>query len=552
MTFPLTLLNLAGAIALLLWGSHMVQTGVLRAFGPRLHDFLGRALRSRLRALLAGLGVTALLQSSTATGLMTAGLAAAGAVDLQAALAVMLGANIGTTLVAQLFSFNVAALSPTLILLGVLLFRREPNGVARDLGRSFIGLGLMFLALSQLLDLMTHYEDSTQIRDLFGAVATEPLVDVLLGAALTWASHSSVAVVLFIMSLAAKSVVAPDAAFALVIGANIGAAINPLLEGASGDDPAARRLPVGNLLTRMVGGVLALALLAPLGRFMVTLQPDIARVVVDFHTLFNLAVAAAFFPLLPAYATLLRRLLPKRAEPADPGAPVYLDAGALENPVVALGAATREALRLADLLAEMMAGGKISIRDSDRRRAVETRRTGAAIDRLATAIRAYLAALDGEALQAGDEQRAAALLNFVAQIEQAGEVLGRNFLAHIVKYLKKTVAIDAAHRDEILAMMDRASANLRAAGALLVTDDPRAARLLLDEKALFREMEAQAARGHFDALAAGDPEKTRVGALRLDLVRDLKQINSHIVAAAYPTLDRRGELLSSRRAANQP
>ena len=146
MTFPLTLIDLAGAIALLLWGSHMVQSGVQRAFGPRLKNFLGAALRHRFWAFMAGIGVTALLQSSTATGLMTTGFTASGMVELVPALAVMLGANVGTTLVVQLLSFNVAALSPTLILIGVLMFRRDTGTPARDLGRVFIGLGLMFLA----------------------------------------------------------------------------------------------------------------------------------------------------------------------------------------------------------------------------------------------------------------------------------------------------------------------------------------------------------------------------------------------------------------------
>jgi phosphate:Na+ symporter len=555
MTFPLTLLDLAGAVALLLWGSHMVQTGVQRAFGPRLRDLLGRALRSRTRAFLAGLGVTTLLQSSTATGLMTAGLSASGAVELEPALAVMLGANVGTTLVAQAFSFDIAAMSPTLILVGVILFRRQGGATNRDVGRALIGLGLMFLALGELLEIMTHYEDSPNLRLIFGAVGTEPVVDVLLGAALTWAAHSSIASVLFIMSLAAKSVVPPDAAFALVIGANIGAAINPLVEGVSGDDPAARRLPLGNLFTRLLGGAVALALLAPLGRLMVTLQPDIARVVVDFHTLFNLAVAAVFFPALSLYAAALRRLLPRRADPSDPALPVYLDAASRESPALSLSAAARESLRLADLVADMIDAGKAGVRDSDRRLTADTRRRGAAVERLAGAIRAWLASLDNEDGGETDEPRVKAILTFVAQMEQASEVFCRTFLAQVSRHLKKTVCVPEPPRGEILAMLDRTAANLRAACALLMTEDARAAHLLLDEKALFRDHEARAEQAHFDALAARMPEgiggeQEPTSALRLDLMRSLKQVNGHIIAAAYPILDRRGELLPTRRAAN--
>jgi phosphate:Na+ symporter len=547
MAFPLTLLDLAGAIALLLWGSHMVQTGVQRAFGPRLRGFLESALRNRGRAFLAGLGVTALLQSSTATGLMTAGFAATGLVDLAPALAVMLGANVGTTLVAQLFSFHVAALSPILILTGVMMFRRDRNGVPRDLGRAFIGLGLMFLALSQLLDLMTQYEDSPSLRLLLGALSTEPLIDILLGAVLTWAAHSSVAVVLFIMSLATRGVVPPDAAFALVIGANIGAAVNPVLEGPGGDDPAAKRLPVGNLLTRLVGGALALGFLYPVGRFMVGLQPDVARVVVDFHTLFNLAIAALFFPFLGAYAALLERLFPSRVDPADPAVPVYLDPTARETPIVALGAAAREGLRLADLFADMLSGTRAAVDRSDRRLAIETRRRDDKVDRLAGAIKAYVASLDNEDASDADQRRAGEVLTFVAQIEQASDILARTVLPDIARYLKKSVAVEESDRTEVLAAMDRAANNLRSACSLLMTDDPRVARILIEEKIAFRDAEARAAQDHFATIGAAPAESAPPPSLRLDLLRALKQINSHIVAAAaYPVLEREGELLPSR------
>src|SRR5690349_24577848 len=257
-----TLLDLAGSVALLLWGLHMVQSGIQRGFGPDLRRFLGATLSHRLAAFAAGVGVTAVLQSSTATGLMVAGFAAGGAVALVPALAVMLGANVGTTLIVQILSFNVAEVAPALILIGVILFRRGTIARTRDLGRVAIGLGLMLMALHQLVSVITPFEDMPSLRMALGAITTEPVLDVLVAAGLTWAAHSSVAVVLLVMSLAAKGVVPPDAAFALVLGANLGTAINPVLEGASGDDAVARRLTVGNLLTRVVGCLVAVALLS--------------------------------------------------------------------------------------------------------------------------------------------------------------------------------------------------------------------------------------------------------------------------------------------------
>ncbi len=546
MAFPLTLLDLAGSVALLLWGVHMVQTGVQRAFGARLRGFLGTALRRRVPAFLAGLGITAVLQSSTATGLMVTGFAAGGLVDLVPALAAMLGANVGTTLIVQALSFEVAQVAPVLVLLGVLMFRRASAG-PRDFGRVLIGLGLMLMALRQLLDLVTPFEDAPSLRLLLGAIATEPVLDVVLAAGLTWAAHSSVAVVLLVASLAAKGVVPPHAAFALVLGANLGTAVNPVLEGAAGSDPTARRVPVGNLLGRAAGVVVALALLDPIGRFMVEVEPDASRAVADFHTLFNLALAAVSLPLLTPYAAVLRRVLPARVDLADPSRPMYLDPAARGTPVVALGGAAREALRLADVLEAMLQGLCGALERGDRKRAAEAKRLDDVLDKLGTAIKAYLAALDPEAMTEADDKRAREVIAFTLNMEHAGGVVERNLLAHAAKKIARGIAFPEERQTELLAATDRLRANTRAAAALFVTGDARAARLLAAEKAAFRDIEARATQAHFEQPRAGRTETAEVRALHLNILRDLKRVNTHLVAAAaYPVLEGSGELLPSR------
>jgi phosphate:Na+ symporter len=226
---------------------------------------------------------------------MVTGFAAGGLVDLVPALAVMLGANVGTTLIVQLLSFDVAEVAPALFVIGLLMLRRASAG-PRDFGRVLMGLGLMLTALHQTIELLVPYEDVPSMRLLLGAVATQPVLDVLLAAGLTWAAHSSVAVVLVVMSFAAKGTLPPEAAFALVLGANLGTAVNPILEGATGHDPAARRLPTGNLINRVIGAAVALAALGPIGRLMVTVEPDSVRAVADFHTAFNVVIALVFFP----------------------------------------------------------------------------------------------------------------------------------------------------------------------------------------------------------------------------------------------------------------
>jgi phosphate:Na+ symporter len=546
MDFPITLLRLAGSVALLLWGVHMVQSGVQRAFGAKLRSFLSHALQSRLKAFLAGIGVTALLQSSTATGLMVTGFAATGLVELVPALAVMLGANVGTTLIVQVLSFKVAEIAPALILIGVLMFRRA-SAAPRDFGRVFIGLGLILMALENFLSLLTPYEDVPNLRLLLGAIATQPVLDVILAAGLTWAAHSSVAVVLVIMSFAAKGTVPPEAAFALVLGANLGTAINPVLEGATGDNPAAKRLPLGNLINRAIGIVIALAALGPIGRFMVVFEGDSARAVADFHTAFNLVLALVFFPLLRPYATLLRRMLPTQVNQGDPARPVYLDPAARETPVVAIGDAAREALRLADVLDTMLMGLHEAFSRGERRQISDTKRLDDVLDKLNTAIKVYLTSINPDALSDADHQRVREVLAFAVNMEQAGDIIDKNLLGTASKRIKRGVSFSKAGQAELLAMIDRLQANVRLAASLFMSGDERAARLLAAEKEIFRKLESEATSAHFERLRAGRVESVETSTMHLDALRDLKNVNTHLVAAAaYPVLENTGELLRSR------
>ncbi len=546
MNVALILLDLAGSVALLLWGVHMVQTGVQRAFGARLRTFLAGALRSRIKALLAGVVVTAVLQSSTATGLMVTGFAAAGLVDLIPALAVMLGANIGTTLIVQILSFDGVAISPILVLAGVLMFRRAQAG-PRDFGRVLIGLGLILLALHQFIAILEPYEDAPGLGHVLEEVAAQPLLDVVLAAGATWAAHSSVAVVLVVMSFAGKGVITPAAAFALVLGANLGTAINPVLEGATGQAPAARRLPMGNLVNRAFGVGLALIALPWLVPLLARLDLNPARAVADFHTAFNLILAAIIFPLLPAYAALLRWWLPEKADPADPGQPLYLDPAARRTPVIALGSAVREALRMADTLQSMLTGLREVLERDDRRRIAELRDLDDVLDRLNAALKTYVTTLDPDTMHDADHRRAGAILAFATNLEHAGDVVDKGLLALLNKKHRRGLVFSKEGQTELIEMVDRLSANLRTATSLFMTEDLRAARLLAAEKEEFRRREAAATAAHFERLREGRIESAETSSLHLDALRDLKLVNAHLVAAAaYPILEGEGELLSTR------
>ncbi|WP_233869168.1 Na/Pi cotransporter family protein [Paraburkholderia adhaesiva] len=401
-----TLIDLAGSVALLLLGTQMVQTGMQRAFGAGLQSLLARSLSDRGHAFVAGMGTAAVLQSGTATRSMTAGLAATGRADLVPALAIMLGANVGATLIVQVLSFDVAAVSPALILVGVLMFRKASKTRAHDLGRALVGLGLMLIALHELLDLMTDYEDAPSLRVLLGVASTVPLVDVLLAASLSWAADSSVAAVLLVASLCSRNVVPPSTAFALVLGANLGAAIKPVLESPVPDDPAARRLPVGNLLVLVTGTALVLAALGPIGEFMVIMEPDNWRVVANFHMLFNVVLAVLFLPLLSPYGNLLSHLMPALVKVSTPPGSVHGDQTATPALRDAYDSAMRLSFRIEADPGEPLIADQQRLRERDRVAGRDIHRRDI-LDRVGSAARSRLPSRDNAADERRDNAHAA-------------------------------------------------------------------------------------------------------------------------------------------------
>jgi phosphate:Na+ symporter len=547
----IVLLDLMGGVALLLWGLHMVRSGIMRAFGFELRRLLSTALRNRLLAVLAGIGVTALLQSSTATALMITSFAGRGLVDLVPALAIMLGANIGTTLIVQVLSFNVSALAPVFFLVGVVAFKLGQRTPTRDLGRVAIGLGLMLLALHILLDTLAPAENAPSVRALLAAITGEPVLCVLIAAALTWAAHSSAAVVLLVMSLAYSHFVTPVAALALVLGANLGSAINPVLEGGS-SNPASRRLSVGNLINRVIGVVVVLPFLQPIADAFTRLQPNPARMAADFHTVFNIALALVFIFLLDTVAWLLVRLLPDPVRSPDPSTPLYLDETAINTPSVALACAARETLHMGDIVESMLRQAMTALMTNDRKLAAEVSRMDNIVDRLDEAIKLYVTKVTRESLDDRDGRSAMEIISFSINLEHIGDIIDKNLMELAAKKIKHKYEFSKEGAAELAAFHKRIIDNLKLAFSVFINDDVKVARTLIQEKTQLRTAELACADSHLARLREGRPESIETSSLHLDVLRDLKRIHSHICSVAYPVLEATGELQPNRLRDSEP
>jgi phosphate:Na+ symporter len=538
----IVVLDLMGGVALLLWGLHMVRTGILRAFGPDLRRLLSGALSNRFAAFAAGLGLTALLQSSTATGLMAASFTAEGLVGLVPALAIMLGANVGTALIVQILSLNISAAAPVLFVVGLLAFRVGARTWIKDLGRVSIGLGLMLLALHILLDTLAPAENAPSVRALLDAITGDPVLCVLVAAGLTWAAHSSVATVLLIMSLAYSSFVTPTAALALVLGANLGSAINPVVEVGRRNDPSSYRLSVGNLLNRLIGVALFAPFLQPIADALRAVQPDMARMIAEFHIAFNVALAAAFIGLLDPLSWLLERVFPARKPSADPSAPRYLDENLLETPSLALADASRETLRMGDVVEVMLRQVMVALMTNDRALVSEVSRMDNTVDRLDEAIKLYLTKLTRGSLDEHEGCRATEIISFVINLEHIGDIIDKNLSEVAAKKIKRKDQFSSEGAAELTAFHKRVLESLKIAFGVFMSGDVNEARKLIAEKAQLRNAELSAAEQHLERLREGRPESLETTSLHLDVLRDLKRIHSHICSVAYPVLDAAGEM----------
>jgi phosphate:Na+ symporter len=404
----------------------------------------------------------------------------------------------------------------------------------------------MVLSLHILLDTLAPAENAPAVRALLGAMTGDPMLCLLMAAALTWAAHSSVTVVLLVMSLAYSNFITPVAALALILGANLGSAINPLIEGSRGDNPASRRLPLGNLLNRVVGCALVLPFLNPIADELARLEPNPSRMAADFHTAFNLALALVFiFPLKPL-ATLLTRLLPERVRPSDPSSPLYLDDTALGTPSVALACAARETLHIGDIIEDMLRRTMTAMMTDDRKMVAEICRMDDAVDRLDEAVKLYVTKLTRESLNQQDGHRAMEIISFSINLEHVGDIIDKNLMELAAKKMKRKVVFSAEGAAELQSFHQEVVDNLKLAFSVFMSGDVKIARLLVTEKATLRAAEFAAAESHLARLRDGRPESIESSSLHLDILRDLKRIHSHICSVAYAVLERAGELQVSR------
>lgn len=540
------LIEIAGGVALLLWAARMVRTGVLRAFGGELRQWLGRAVARPLRAFGLGLAVTMAVQSATATALLMASFARQGLVTAAAGFAVLLGADLGSALVVQVLSFDIHVLSPILILGGVISFMGWQRPLPKHLGRAAIGLGLLLLSLRLIVGASAGMAGSEGLAAVMAGLAADPILALLIGAVLAWLAHSSVATVLLVAALTGAGVVPPDLALALVLGANVGGALVAVILTLR--MPAAvRRAPLANLCCRLLLALVVLALLPMVQAPLAALEAEPLRQAVNFHLAFNLLLALVFLPLAWGVGPLFEKLMPDREGVEEgPLQAKYLDESAMPRPTVALANATREVMRLADVTETMLRQAMSAFEAKDASEIAEISRLDDDIDALYEAIKLYLTRLSRQAMSEQESQRCLEIIQFTTNLEHIGDIVDKGLLELATKRLKNRLTFSADGWRELNSFHQQVLDQLQTAMALFVSSDLAMARQMIAAKERFRDLAQDSADSHLARLRSGQIESIETSALHLDVLRDLKRINSHLVSVAYPILDAQGELRRSR------
>ena len=525
----------------------MVRIGITDAWGSEVRSALGASLSNRFKAFFAGLGITVLLQSSSATALLAASFSGQGILSTAPALAVLLGADVGTTVVAQILTFDLSILSPMLVAMGVAMFTYSDGGRTRDIGRLVLGIGMMLLALKLILAASTPMRESAIIQSIFGALGDDLLLAIVFSAIIAWMAHSSLATVLLIITLAGTQVLDMTVAFAFVLGANIGGAIPPVIATLRSDSNT-RQPPLGNLIFRVCGVFIAFPLISFIAEWLVVFDVSNARHIANFHMGFNIVLAIMFLPLINRMAKLTQRLIPQVEEGSDEFRPMNLDKAMFENPLVALVNAEREVLRMGEIVERMFRNTFIALKKNDVELAKKTRKMDQVANQFYDEIKLYLTRLSQESLGEKESKRCNEIMTFATNLEHIGDIISVDMIDSILrKKLVNRSRMSLQDREDINSLYQPVLTSFTLSLNVFTSGDIHMARQLLAKKYKFIKLEKQAVVNHLNKLREDITYDSHLSALQLDVLRDLKRINSHLTSVSYPILEAAGQLRSRLR-----
>jgi phosphate:Na+ symporter len=527
---------LFGGMALLLYGMQLTGEGLQRAAGGRLRQILTHLTANRVSAALTGAAVTALIQSSTATTVMLIGFVQAGLLTLHQAMGIILGADVGTTLTVQLIAFHVYDYAPLLVGLGFGVLFFSKRRVIKDLGQAVLGFGLIFLGLKLMIEGMEPLRDSPVVAQVLLAFAESPILGLAAAAVFAAIVASSAATIGLAIVLAGHGLLPLAGAVPIVLGANIGTCATALA-ASLGSTTEAKRVAVAHIGFKLLGAAVVLPFLGPFVALATWSAGDLGRQIANAHTFFNVGISLLFLPFQGLAARAIEAAVPDRPEEEARFRTRYLDERFADQPSLAIGQAQREALRMADIAQGMLRDAATVFRAGSQELLEDVEKRDDQLDYLEREIKLYLTRLSRQTMTEDLSRREIALLGFIGNMENIGDIIDKNLMELARKKLYQGRRFSEPGAAELMDFHGQVSKNLERAVVAFAAGDRGLAQEVLDQRAVIRQRERELRQSHLDRLRAGLAESVETSEIHLDVLTNLKRVNSHVTAVVYPIIE---------------
>jgi phosphate:Na+ symporter len=528
------LIGLLGGLALFLFGIRFGGRGLQKAAGGNLRDAVCRLTSNRFIGLITGVVVTVIIQSSSATTAMMVSFANAGVISLGQSLGVILGADIGTTLTVQLIAFRVFDYALLIILLGFVLFLSKVERYSR-VGQIIMGFGLLFFGMSVMASAVEPAKDHPAFVGFMLGVERNAVLAILTSAIFTAIIQSSAATIGLVLTFAFQGVISLESAIPLVLGANIGTCITALLASLGGGVEG-RRIAWAHTFFKVAGVLLLIPFLGRFTEFIGGTAPGLTRQIANAHSLFNIGAALVFIPFVKPWARLFRFLVKEEEVGVETFKPVYLDQRVLDTPSLALGQATREVLRMADITYGVYSKSiDVFLKNDEalRERLVEE---DDKIDTLDEAITPYLTMLSQKEMSDREAGRAVALLFIVKNLELIGDIVSKSLMDLALKKITVSPRFSQEALERIRQYHQEIEKTFQMAIDSLASMDRKLAREVVERKSEMNILERELHKEHLSILRGSKDEVTETSTVYLDVISDLKRINSYASGIAYAVL----------------
>lgn len=522
-----------GGLGLFLFGIQIMASGMQKAAGDRFRRILEILTNKPIIGVLTGILVTLLVQSSSTSTVMVVGFANAGLMNLSQAVSVIIGANIGTTVTAQIVSFKIGVIAFPAIGIGSLLNFFGRRRFHRYLGQTVLGFGLLFLGMTTMSNGMIPLRELESFHYMLQQFSQYPILGILCGAIFTALIQSSSAATGVIIAMTMQDLIPFSSAVPLILGTNIGTSITAIL-ASIGANVAARRAAVAHILFNVIGVALALILLKPFTEIIIETASTVPRQVANTHTAFNILNTVIFIVFLKHFTALICYIVPGVDDKIEFG-PKFLDPRILKTPAVAIGGAKQELLRMGGIAREMLDESMQVFLKSDLKKIKHIEQMEELVDGLEKEINVYLAELSQHSMSKEQSKMIASLMSAANDLERIGDH-AENIMQLSELKTEERLPFSKTALDEITSLYEKVKSMLeRAITAFEENDIEAAGKVVVDDDEV-DELEKILRKRHIDRINTKQCYPS-AGVIYLDLLSNLERVADHASNIAHLVLE---------------